>query len=647
MCGIAGIVETDGAPVNGGVLERMISMLRHRGPDGSGVKLLGQAGLAHARLSIIDLSGGAQPMSNEDGSIWVTFNGEIYNYVELRADLENRGHVFRTKSDTEVIVHAYEEYGEACLDSFNGQFAFAIWDGRDRSLFLARDRFGKKPIYYCHRSHFFVFASEIKALLAHPEVDRNLDLHGLDQILTFWCTVPPRTVFAGVSELAPGHFLRLRGGAVTATRYWQPSYEETDGERSERDYAEELRALLVDAVRLRMLRSDVPVGAYLSGGIDSTVIAALVTRYHDVPLKTFSIAFEDPEFDESSFQRRAVSHLGISDHHEAVCRAEDIGRAFPEVVWHAEQPLVRTAPTPLLLLSRLVREQGYKVVLTGEGSDEVLGGYDIFKEAKVRRFCATQPESLRRPRLLKRLYPYLTNLQSQSPAYLQAFFQARPQDLQNPLFSHMPRWQMTAGIKMLLSDAVRASLGGYSALEEIRSGLPPAFSTWDPFCQSQYLETTNLLPGYILSSQGDRVQMANSVEGRCPFLDPRVAAFAGRLPARFKMRVLNEKYILKKAAADIIPPFLQKRPKQPYRATDVPSFFDPATGRARFAYVDDLLSPSSIRQAGLFNAAAVAKLVSKAHAGQILGARDGMAIVAVLSAQLVTMQFRENLGRAA
>ena len=647
MCGIAGIVESEGTPVNGAAAERMIAMLRHRGPDGSGVKLLGHAALAHARLSIIDLAGGAQPMSNEDGSIWVTFNGEIYNYVELRADLVSRGHVFRTKSDTEVIVHAYEEYGEACLDTFNGQFSLAIWDGRDRSLFLARDRFGKKPLYYSHKSRLLVFASEIKALLAHPEVDRNLDLRGLDQILTIWCTVPPRTVFAGVSELPPGHYLRLRSGVVTTGRYWEPSYEEPDEDRSEQDYAEELRALLLDAVRLRMLRSDVPVGAYLSGGIDSTVIAALVARYHDVPLKTFSIAFEDPEFDESHFQRQAVNHLGISDHHETVCRAEDIGRAFPEVVWHAEQPLVRTAPTPLLLLSRLVREQGYKVVLTGEGSDEVLGGYDIFKEAKVRRFCAASPESLSRPRLLKRLYPYLTNLQSQSPAYLQAFFQARPEDLQNPLFSHMPRWQMTAGIKMLLSDAVRASLAGYSALDEIRSALPSAFATWHPFSQSQYLETTNLLPGYILSSQGDRVQMANSVEGRCPFLDPRVAEFAGRLPARFKMRALNEKNILKKAAADIIPPFLQKRPKQPYRATDVPSFFDPATGKARFAYVEELLSPTAIRQAGLFNPLAVAKLVDKAHARQILGARDGMAIVAVLSAQLVTMQFRENLGRAA
>nr|AHN98022.1 asparagine synthase [uncultured bacterium lac193] len=625
----------------------MIRLLHHRGPDGNGIRVAGASGLAHARLSIIDLAGGAQPLSNEDGTVWISFNGEIYNYVELRADLEARGHRFQTRSDTEVIVHAYEEYGPACLDTFNGQFAFAIWDEKDRTLFVARDRFGKKPLYYSRRPEVFVFGSEIKAVLAHPAVSREIDLTGFDQILTFWCTVPPRTFFADVSELPPGHWLTLKDGVIDIRQYWQPAYGDIDAGRSEADYAEELRALLVDAVRLRMLRSDVPVGAYLSGGLDSTVIAALITRYTDVPLRTFSVAFEDPEFDESSFQRRAAAHLGITDHHEVLCRAEDIGRAFPEVVWHSEQPVIRTAPTPLFLLSRLVREQGYKVVLTGEGSDEILGGYDIFKEAKVRRFCAARPESLLRPKLLKRLYPYLTNLQNQSPAYLQAFFQTRAEDLRNPFFSHLPRWQVTSRIKMLLSDEVRAATHGRSAMDDLRQTLPAAFHGWDPFCQSQYLETTNLLPGYILSSQGDRVQMANSVEGRCPFLDYRIAEFAGRLPPRLKMKVLNEKYILKKAAGDLIPDFLHKRPKQPYRATDVPSFFDTSRKSARFDYVSDLLSEDALRRVGLFNASAVSRLVSRARAGEAVGTRDGMALVAVLSAQLVSAQFRENLGRAA
>ena len=648
MCGIAGFLHHDGRPADQAVAEQMIRMLRHRGPDGTGVLALGPAVLAHARLSIIDLSGGAQPMCNEDGSLWVSFNGEIYNYLELRTELEARGHQFKTRSDTEVIVHAYEEYGPACLDAFNGQFAIAIWNTRDRSLFLARDRFGKKPLYYATPKNLFVFGSEIKAVLSHPEVTRDLDLRGLDQVLTFWCTVPPRTVFEGISELPPGHWLKVERGAVSTRCYWYPKYED-DGEssRTEQDYAEELRALLVDAVRLRMLRSDVPVGAYVSGGIDSTVIAALIRKYTDVPLKTFSVAFEDQEFDESTFQRQVVQHLGIADHHEALCTAADIGGTFPEVVWHSEQPLVRTAPTPLYMLSRLVREQGYKVVLTGEGSDEVLGGYDIFKEAKVRRFCASQPASAWRPLLLKRLYPYLPGLQNQSPAYLQAFFQTRPADLESPFFSHLPRWQLTSRIKLLLAEPVKAQLKGYSAIDELAATIPAEFGGWTPFAQSQFIETTGLLPGYILSSQGDRVQMANSVEGRCPFLDYRIAEFAGRLPPRMKMRVLNEKYVLKQAAADLIPDFLRKRPKQPYRATDVPSFFDVSQGRARFPYIDDLLSPEAVRRAGLFNADAVARLVSKAKAGEIVGTRDGMALVAVLSSQLVVTQFCESLGRAA
>ncbi len=645
MCGIAGFVNHDGAPADPGVVRGMIGLLRHRGPDGDGVEVFGEAGLAHARLSIIDLAGGAQPMANEDGSVWITFNGEIYNYPELREDLEKKGHRFRTRSDTEVIVHAYEEYGADCLASFNGQFGFAIWDQRDRSLFLARDRFGKKPVYYAQGARCFSFASEMKAVLAHPATDRALDFAGLDQVLTFWCTVAPRTIFAAVSELPPGHWLRLSGGRVEQRQYWQPEYAEPDAQRTETDYAEELRALLVDAVRLRMLRSDVPVGAYLSGGLDSTVIAALVRRYTDVPLKTFSIAFEDPEFDESQYQRASVEHLGMRDHHETLCRVEDIGRHFPDVVWHTEQPLVRTSPVPLWMLSRLVREQGYKVVLTGEGSDEVLGGYDIFKEAKIRRFCASQPDSTSRPLLLKRLYPYMTNLRSQSPAYLRAFFHTQPSELASPFFSHLPRWQVTSGIKKLLSNDARSAINGYSALDELQATLPPAFAGWDPFSRSQFLETTNLLPGYILSSQGDRVQMANSVEGRCPFLDYRIADFAGRLPPTVKMRVLNEKYILKRAAADLIPAFLQKRPKQPYRAADVSSFFC-STGKARFDYVDELLSESSIRQAGLFNPVAVQKLAEKASAGQLTGTRDGMALVAVLSAQLVSIQFSQGLGRA-
>lgn len=647
MCGIAGYVNLDGATANPSLLRRMIDRLRHRGPDAQAVRVCGPVGLAHARLSIVDLSGGAQPMAAADGTAWIVFNGEIYNCLELREELGRRGHRFLTHSDTEVILNAYAEFGERCVEHFNGQFSFAIWDEVRRTLFCSRDRLGKKPFFYAHRGGVFAFGSEMKALLTHPAVPRSLDLRALDQILTFWCTVPPRTIFSGVSELPPAHSLILRDGDLRVTRYWRLSYEPEDPARNESDYAEQLRALLSNAVRLRLLHSDVPVGAYLSGGIDSTVITSMITRQTDVRLKTFSVTFDDPEFDEGSFQRRAVAYLGVSDHHEVLCRAEDIGRAFPAVIWHAEQPIVRTAPAPLYLLSRLVRQQNYKVVLTGEGADEMLGGYDIFKEAKIRRYLAARPDSIRRPRLLKRLYPYMPTLQNQSSSYLQAFFRARPGDLTNPFFSHLPRWELTSRVKLFLADGVKASLGDYRAEDELAATLPAEYFGWDTFCQAQYLETVGLLPGYILAAQGDRVQMANSVEGRCPFLDYRIAEFAGRLPPTVKMKVLNEKYILKKAAGDLIPPFLHKRPKQPYRAMDGSAFFDISRKRARFEYVDALLATDSLNETGVFNPAAVTRLVDKARSGGLVGVKDQMALVAILSTQLTAAQFITRLGSLA
>lgn len=637
MCGIAGYVNLDGAPADRHVLCRMIQTLRHRGPDGAEVRTLGEAGLAHARLSIIDLSGGTQPMTSADTALWITFNGEIYNYVELRKSLIERGHTFATRSDTEVILRAYLEYGDACVTRFNGQFAFAIWDAGRRRLFAARDRVGKKPFYYTIAGAAFVFGSEIKALLSHSAVPRQLDLQALQQIATFWCTVPPRTIVQGVLELPPASTLVLENGTAHVSTYWALDYEDGDDSRSEEDYAEELRALLIDSVRLRMLRSDVPVGAYLSGGLDSSAIAALVNGYTDVRLRTFSVTFGDPEFDEGPYQRRVVDELGLHAHRETRCDAEDIGRMFPDVIRHTEQPIVRTAPAPLFALSKLVRELGYKVVLTGEGSDEILGGYDIFKEAKIRRFWAQQPDSRLRPHLLKRLYPYLPALQRQSSAYLRAFFKAEPSALSDPFFSHRPRWEMTSRIGSFFSGDTRKTLHGYDPTDDLRARLPGQYARWPAFCQAQYLETTGLLPGYILSSQGDRVQMANSVEGRCPFLDHRVAEFAARVPPRLKMKVLNEKNLLKKAVAGLVPSFLNSRPKQPYRSTDVPSFFD-EHGQARFEYVDASLSTDAIARTGVFDPGAVSRLVDKARSGGVIGLKDSMALVTVLSTQLVSTQ---------
>jgi asparagine synthase (glutamine-hydrolysing) len=642
MCGIAGIWHPDGQPVEEGLLRQMIRRLRHRGPDDSGVYLAGGVGLAHARLEIVDLAGGHQPMSDADGTLWVSFNGEIFNHVELREALEQKGHRFRTRSDTEVLLHMYQEEGEDCVRALNGQWAFALWDAARRRLFLSRDRLGVRPLFHARVGQGLVFASEIKALFAHPEVSRAPDPEALDQVFTFWFAAPPRTFFRGVRQLPPGSSMTLEAGETRVRRYWQPEFGEVRaGAGSAEACAEELAALLEDATRIR-LRADVPVGAYLSGGLDSTVVAALARRLGQGPLKTFSVTFEHPELDESRYQQEAVALLQ-TEHQAVACTAQDIGREFPQVVWHTEAPVLRTAPAPLYRLSRLVRQQGFKVVLTGEGADEVLGGYDIYKEAKIRRFWAARPESRSRPLLLRRLYPYLRSLQAQPEAYRRAFFRVRAEDLPSPFFSHLPRWELTARLKLFFSAELRAELGAYDACAELAAALPPGFARWPPFGQAQWLETTGLLPGYILSSQGDRMAMAHSVEGRFPFLDYRVVEFAAGLPSRWKMRALNEKYLLKRSLGALVPPAIRARTKQPYRAPDAASFFCPETGEPRGEYVADLLSPAGIRRHGLFEPEAVQHLVRKARAGQVTGVRDNMAVVGILSAQLVMEQTRGPL----
>ncbi len=645
MCGIAGVLNFDDQPVPRDLLQRMIGTLRHRGPDADGYHTDGPAGLGHARLSIIDLSGGHQPMCNEDGSLWITFNGEIFNYLELRRELDAKGHQFATRSDTEVILHLFEEEGEDCVRHMNGQWAFAIWNAKDRSLFLSRDRLGVRPLFHTVAGRSFLFASEIKALFAHPDVEREIDLQGLDDIFTTWCTLPPRTTFRNVHELPPGHSLWVRGGEISVRGYWDltfPGDEEIRRaeSRPEEDYAEELRHLLVDATRIR-LRADVPVGAYLSGGLDSTITTALIRRFTDTPLRTFSVAFTNAEFDERAFQQEAVAYLN-TDHQQVCCSEEDIGREFPGVVWHMEKPVLRTAPAPLYMLARLVRQAGYKVVLTGEGSDEMFGGYDIYKEAKIRRFWMAHPDSRCRPLLLRKLYPYLPNLQAQSDAYRKAFFGVRAEDGASPFFSHLPRWELTARIKSLFSDEVKNRVRSFNARGDIQARLPAAYSSWNWFGQAQYLEASLLLPGYILSSQGDRVAMAHSVEGRYPFLDYRVVEFACKLPPRLKMKALNEKYLLKRCAGDLIPDSIRRRPKQPYRAPEGACFFT----RPAADYAGELLSPRAIGQQGLFNAQAVERLVRKFREGQAIGIKDNMALVGVVSTQMLAGQFlKEGRGR--
>ena len=642
MCGITGILNFGGLADNTkDIIDRMAQTMNHRGPDARGVWTKGPVGLAHTRLSIIDIEGGKQPMLTADGKSAVTFNGEIFNHVELRSELESLGHRFASNhSDTEVILIAYRQWGEACVERFNGQWAFALWDDERQRMFLSRDRLGIRPLYYTWCGSTFLFGSEIKSIFAYPEMTRGLNYPALADLLTFWAPLPGETVFDQCYELEPGHSFIINKDGIKKWRYWQFDFcPEEDGRRNAHDWAEELRELLIDATRLR-LRADVPVGAYLSGGLDSSVNVSLIKHFTDTKVCTFSVTFAEQEFDESSYQQDVIRQLA-TEHLQIHCQNRDIGRIFPDVIWHTEKPVFRTAPAPFFLLSKLVRDNNYKVVLTGEGADEMLGGYDIFKEAKVRHFWGRYPDSKLRPLLLKKLYPYMKNLQAQSPDYLKAFFQISPELLKSPLFSHLPRFELTKKTHLFFSPEVKAAIGRRDAYRELISLLPLRFSGYSPFEKAQYLETALLLPGYILSSQGDRMTMANSVEGRFPFLDHRVAELQGRIPAKFKMSVLDEKHVLKLATKDLIPESVIRRPKQPYRAPDAKSFFYSESPRTP-DYVDELLSEKRVAQNGVFNSKAVGQLVRKAKDGKLIGVKDNMALVGVLSTHVLIDKFIDN-----
>jgi len=633
MCGIAGYHGRNIAPEQAAIcLDRMVGALRHRGPDGEGMLIHGDTGLAHTRLSIVGLADGAQPMTTPDDALAVSFNGEIFNYVELRDELVARGHRFRTTSDTEVLLAAYAHKGLDCLADFNGDFAFALDDRRNRRLVLARDRIGVRPLFYTEQDGTLFFASEIGALLALPGMSAEIDPFALDQTFTLWCPIPPRTAFRAIRELPPGHVMIVENGHRTVRPWWQLSFPDRGDIRPDGRFGEqveELRALLADATRIR-LRADVPVGAYLSGGIDSSFIAALAAKTVTRGLRTFSLTFRSREHDESDWQRQMAATLD-AEADSVECTTEAIAGHLPETMRHVENPILRTAPVPLHLLSARVRERGMKVVLTGEGADEIFAGYDLFREARVRRFCGRQPESARRPRLFQRLYPYLPGLKQQSPEYLARFFSFGSEALDDPLYSHRPRFRSTAAAKLFFSADLKDAIGDYDAAADLAARLPADFGRWHPLHQAQYLETAFLLPGYILSSQGDRVMMANAVEGRFPFLDHRVVSFAANLSPDAKLRGLREKHILKEAARGLVPDAIVDRAKQPYRAPDSESFAAPHTP----AYLDAVLSPERLGQGGLFNVKAVGKLKEKVVKGQVSGFRDNAAFIGILSTELL------------
>lgn len=593
MCGICGFANTDPSEqIDEQVLREMCQVIAHRGPDDEGFYSAEQIGLGMRRLSIIDLVTGHQPVSNEDGTIWLVFNGEIYNYKGLHADLENKGHQFVTKSDTEVIVHAYEEYGVHCAEVFNGMFAFALWDIPRRRLFIARDHLGIKPLYYWSGAGKLVFGSELKCVITHPSVPRDIDLVALDQFLTLEYIPTPRTIFQGIHKLAPGHHLIYEGGELKVGQFWDVPILETP--QDEASCAEHLEELIDDAVRMQLM-SDVPLGAFLSGGIDSSTIVAAMSKSSNMPVKTFSIGFEDATYNELPYAR-AVAARYQTDHYEEIL-APDIAETAQRLVRHLDEPFGDFSIFPTFLVSEVARRK-VKVVLSGDGGDEIFGGYDTYVAQSWDQYYSRLPAAIRQrmlPSLMARVppRPAKKGLINKTKRFIEGA--ALPPSLQHT------RWMMfmsKVDKAALYSAELGMSLNGDSSFAVIENYFRRK-SASEAFSQQQYVDIKTYLVDDILTKV-DRMSMAVSLEARVPLLDFRIVEFAVNLPPQMKLYRGETKRILRRAMANRLPEMVLNKPKQ--------GFSIPLKNWLRGPLkpmLTDLLSVDRIRQRGYFNDATV------------------------------------------
>jgi asparagine synthase (glutamine-hydrolysing) len=584
-------------------IRAMCRTLVHRGPDDEGYFVEGPVGLGMRRLKVIDLATGHQPISNEDGSMWIVFNGEIYNYRELRKELEQKGHTFATQTDTETILHGYEEYGADCIAKLNGMFAFAIWDSARQTLLLARDRLGVKPLYYYLDHDCLVFGSELKALLQCRHVPKLIDPEALDAYLTFEYIPAPLSIFAGVKKLPAGHFLTFRDGAASARQYWELRCRPLHA--SEEELSRALYDLLKDAVRLRLV-SDVPLGAFLSGGIDSSSIVALMSELMDRPVKTFSIGFDDPSYNELEYAGAVAKQFG-TEHYELTIRP-DVVNWVSDLVHHLDEPLADVSIFPTYLVSKLAREQ-VTVVLSGDGGDELFGGYEWYLAQKLARHYGRLPEAVK-----TRWLPALVGLvppsrRKKGPINkIKRFVEgsALPEELR-----HF-RWcsfMTEASKQRLYTEEMQRSIDHENTCARFTSYFEACEEADDPVWQEQFADVKTYLADDILVKV-DRMSMANSLEARTPYLDYRVAEFAAGLPSHMKLNGFTTKYLLKRAMAGKLPPPILKRKKEGF-SIPMKNWLQEELR----PMMEDLLSPARIRREGFFNVRYVEKLKSEHISG--------------------------------
>lgn len=553
MCGIAGFIEKENSSIEERKLrlDAMCKTITHRGPDEQGTTVDGRAALGMRRLSIIDLKGGQQPIFNEDNSIFIVFNGEIYNFQELREDLLKRGYKFKTNSDTETILHAYEEYGENCVEHLRGMFAFAIWNKNDESLFIARDRVGKKPLFYSlTEKGNFVFGSELKVLLKHGEVSREIDHRALDSYLTFGYVPEEFCIFKGVEKLLPGHSLTFKKGRVTTKKYWDFNYLKPLEIKTEAEYIEELRVKIDEAVKIRLI-SEVPLGAFLSGGVDSSSIVATMAKFSEKPVKTFSIGFNEDSFNELKFARVAAKHFN-TEHHEFVV-TPDLVDIIDDLVWHFDEPFADSSALPTFMVSKMARDY-VTVVLSGDGGDELFAGYTRYSVDKKRSGFSNLPGFLRKG--VKAVSENLPHGAKGKNYLYNASLDAIDRYIDS--VSHFN----TVRRKSLYSNEFQEKLNGSFGLGEMLfQEFAESVKTGNPIDNLLYLDSKTYLPSDILVKV-DRMTMATSLEARTPLLDHKLIEFAVNIPTELKLKGLETKYIFKKAMEGIVPHEILYREKQ-------------------------------------------------------------------------------------
>jgi asparagine synthase (glutamine-hydrolysing) len=610
----------------------MLGPIAHRGPDAWGTYVDPFVGLGHVRLSIIGFADGHQPFVL--GQDVLSFNGEIFNHVELRRDLEGLGDRFQTSSDTEVLLRALQRWGLDALPRLNGQFAFLHWNASQRRLVAVRDRYGILPLYFASHDGRIYFASEFKAFDAVPGFTRRLEPGNLLEHGLLWNTLQDRTVWSGIRSVEAGTCLVFdHAGNEKRVRY----YHLGEGSRERvpatlEEAKRTLRQKLTDSVALR-LRSDVPVGNYLSGGIDSSVITLLTEQLRTDRFRTFSIAFSDPAYDESKYQRQMTARLRTEPFTLLVTDA-DIRDNFERAIRHGERPVFRTAPVPLLLLSRHVRESGIRVVLTGEAADEILWGYDAFKELKVLRFWSRFPKSRLRPQLIRRLYPHLAHYRDGTQfGQMRMFYEGFLETYDGPLAGLAFRVHNNGILRAYLRPEFRDALNDDLLTERVGALVPPDVTGLSLLQRNQMLEMGTLLPGYLLSSQADRMALANGIEGRFPFLDHNLVEWVFRLPDRFKLPLLSHKHLLREAFRDDLPPDIVDRPKHPYQAPDLRAFF---TDGRLCDLAREHLDAAAIESVGVFDRRMAQRFTDKFSRGvpARLGYRDNMVFCFMLSTQI-------------